>query len=311
MSAFVDRTKIHQGPGSLWLACAIPATGSRLLVDAGGNPTASGLGAPSAPGLLAVVGGIQPAATYYVIVTYLNVFGESLPSPEASFAVPASNFLGVQSPTSVSGATSYNVYAGVASGGERLQNPSPILLGQSWTAPATGILSNGPQPPASNNSGPVFAGAISGATTFVWTPKVQPLGADQVPAPIDVRMTAEEQTIETEIMETDYAKLRAYMTSGIYSAGSDPGLPAGFQSYEEISFGGLMTVPRLSVAVISPRIDAPGKFVVSQLYNAYQAQALSIPFSREKPTTVKVKFSGLADPSRPPGDQVGKIYRQP
>ncbi|MGH9468781.1 MAG: hypothetical protein ACRD1N_00390, partial [Terriglobia bacterium] len=93
--------------------------------------------------------------------------------------------------------------------------------------------------------------------------------------------------------------------------GSDPGLPSGLQAYEEISFGGLMAVPRTSVAVISPRADAPGKFVVSQLYSSYQAQALSMPFSREKPTTVKVKFSGLADPSRPAGDQVGKIYRQP
>lgn len=42
--ATVDATKIHQGPGSLWLSVAVPATGSRLIIDAGGTPTS---GAPS------------------------------------------------------------------------------------------------------------------------------------------------------------------------------------------------------------------------------------------------------------------------
>ncbi|MGH9358069.1 MAG: hypothetical protein ACRD1O_02710, partial [Terriglobia bacterium] len=147
--------------------------------------------------------------------------------------------------------------------------------------------------------------------TVVWTPKIEALGADQITAPIDARLTAEEQSIEAEVMETDYAKFKAYVANGLFATGADSGLPAGCQNYEEISFGGLMQVPRMSVAIVSPRIEAPQKFVVSQLYFAYQAQALSMPFSREKPTTVKVKFTGLADPTRPVGDQVGKVYRQP
>jgi hypothetical protein len=53
-----------------------------------------------------------------------------------------------------------------------------------------------------------------------------------------------------------------------------------------------------------------GKFVVSQLYSAYQAEAVQLPFQRGKETTYKVKFEGLADPSRAAGDQVGKLYRQ-
>ncbi|MGH9468815.1 MAG: hypothetical protein ACRD1N_00565, partial [Terriglobia bacterium] len=221
MPAFVDRTKIHQGPGSLWLGCAVPATGSRLLIDAGGNPVAAGLTAPSAPSLSAVSGGTQPALTCFVMITYINVLGETVTSPEASLAVAANDLLVIQSPAASGSAAGYNVYIGTASGGERLQNSSPVPIGQNWTE--AGITANGAPPPATNTAGPLFAGAVSGATTIVWTPKIEALSADQVPAPIDARMTGEEQTIEAEIMETDYAKFRAYMTNGVFSTGSDPG----------------------------------------------------------------------------------------
>jgi len=311
MAATVDQSKIHQGPGSLWLGCAVPATGSRLLIDSNGNPIAPGLNPPAAAGLSSIVGGSLGTATSYVALTYVNLFGETLPSAESSLAVAAGSLLVVASPPAAGNATAYNVYAGSAPGAEKLQNASPIPLSQNWIEPSTGLVATGSAPPAMSGAGPVFAGAVSGATTMAWTPKLETLSADQVTAPIDARMTAEEQSIEAEIMETDYSRFRAYLTNCIYAAGTDTSLSPGLQRYEELSFGGLMPVPKLSVAVVSPRVNAPGKYVVSQLYCAYQAQALSMPFSREKATTVKVKFNGLADPSRPVGDQVGKVYRQP
>jgi len=309
--ANVDQTKIHQGPGSLWLGCATPPNGSRLLIDGAGNPVSPGLPSPSAPSLSSTPGGSLAEATYYVVVTYVNALGETGPSVESNLAVASGNLLVVASPAAMGSAMAYNVYVGTATGGEKLQNVSPVPLGQNWVQLSTGLSDSGCTPPTINTAGPIFAGAVSGATTIIWTPKIETLSADQVTGPIDARLTAEEQSIEAEIMETDYARLRAYMTNALFASGSDPALPAGAQNYEELSFGGLMQVPKLSVAIVSPRVDAPGKFVVSQLYRAYQAQALTMPFSREKPTTLKVKFNGLADPSRPPGDQVGKIYRQP
>ncbi len=62
--------------------------------------------------------------------------------------------------------------------------------------------------------------------------------------------------------------------------------------------------------MISPRRDATSKYVVSQLYQAYQAEAIQLPFQRGKETTYKVKFQALADATRASGDQVGNIYRQ-
>jgi hypothetical protein len=195
----VDATKIHQGPGKLWLNVSVPASGSRLLINAAGEPTAGS---------------------------------------------------------------------------------------------------------------PIFAGATEGAATVLLAPKLETISADQVAAPIDVVMTAEGASIEVTLKESDLAKLKNFIVNGAYTTGTDTGLPAGAQAYEEISFGGTLAIPKSSVAVISPRRDAASKFVVSQLYQAYQAEAVQLPFQRGKETTYKVKFEALADPSRPAGDQVGKIYRQ-
>ena len=195
----VDATKIHQGPGKLWLNVSVPASGSRLLINAAGDPTAGT---------------------------------------------------------------------------------------------------------------PVFAGATEGAATVLLSPKLEAITADQVAAPIDVVMTGEGASIEITLKESDLAKLKNFIVNGAFTTGTDTGLPAGVQSYEEISFGGTLAIPKTSVAVISPRRDSASKFVVSQLYQAYQAEAIQLPFQRGKETTYKVKFEGLADPSRAAGDQVGKIYRQ-
>lgn len=199
MASNVDATKIHQGPGKLWLSVNVPASGSRLLIDAAGEPT-------------------------------------------------------------------------------------------------TGM--------------PVFAGATEGAATVVLAPKLEQISADEVAGPIDVVMTGEAASIEVTLKESDLAKLKHFIVHGSFSSGTDTGLPPGVQEYEEISFGGVMAIPKTSVAVISPRRDAANKYVVSQLYQAFQAEAIQLPFQRGKETTYKVKFEGLADPSRAAGDQVGKIYRQ-
>jgi phage-related tail fiber protein len=197
--ANVDATKIHQGPGKLWLNVTVPTNGSRLVIDASGEPTAGT---------------------------------------------------------------------------------------------------------------PLFAGATEGAATFVLAPKLEQITADQVAGAIDVVMTGEAESIEVTLKESDLAKLKNFVVHGAYTTGTDTNLPAGSQDYEEISFGGVLAIPKTSVAVISPRRDATGKFVVSQLYQAYQAEAIQLPFQRGKETTYKVKFEGLADPSRAAGDQVGKVYRQ-
>ena len=155
-----------------------------------------------------------------------------------------------------------------------------------------------------------YGGAIEGATTFGMAPKNEPIMADQVAGPIDCVLVSAELTIEVEMQETDMQHMANWFSGGIYGAGTDSGLPTGDQTYQEISFGGLLVIPKLSVAVISPRRNNANKYVVSQIYKGFQMEQVGFPVTREKKSMVKMKFTGLFDPTRPQGDQAGKIYWQ-
>lgn len=155
-----------------------------------------------------------------------------------------------------------------------------------------------------------YGGAVEAAVTMMLGAKTEPITADQIVGPVDSVITGGEASIEVDMKETDIAKMAQYFAGGIYNAGVDAGLPAGVQAFQELAHGGLTAVPKLSMAVVSPRRNYGGKFVVAQLYMCYQAQAISFPVSKEKTSTIKMKFSGLFIPTRPQGDQVGKIYWQ-
>jgi hypothetical protein len=157
---------------------------------------------------------------------------------------------------------------------------------------------------------PIYGGATSAGVTFSPAAKIEMLEADQISAPVDGVMTGETNEMDVTMMESDLAKLRYFVQHGTFATGTDAGLPSGDQLYEEIAFGGIIPIPQYSVANISPRRDAVGKFVVSQLYNAVQMEAIKLPYTRKKPTEYGVKFQGLAITTRPVGDQTGKIYRQ-
>jgi len=88
-------------------------------------------------------GGSYPATTYYVQTTWVTTSGESIASTEQTQAVAASHLLTV-APTSAapSGVIGFNVYVGLWSGGEILQNASPVPAANTWTMPATGLVSN-------------------------------------------------------------------------------------------------------------------------------------------------------------------------
>jgi hypothetical protein len=123
-------------------------------------------------------------------------------------------------------------------------------------------------------------------------------------------MTGEVDSIAVTLKESDCGKLQLLVPHGTYSTGTDSALPAGAQAYEEIAFGGLKPVPKYSVLLISKRKDQTAKFVISQIYRAYQKETVKLPFQRGKETTYKVTFQAIADQNRAVGDRGGKVYRQ-
>jgi hypothetical protein len=192
-----------------------------------------------------------------------------------------------------------------------------LVAGISGASPPSWLTAPGPPVTDGNAAwlfvgpyGAYFAGATEGATTTALTPKYQEIGADQVASPIDVVMTADAYEIDVTIKQSNLANLINFFPPGTFSTGTDTSQPSGAQAYEQITFGGIIPVAKIGVATISPRRDATGKFVVSHLYQAYQAEAIKLPFQRGKETTFGVKFKGVADSTRPAGDQVGMVWRQ-
>jgi hypothetical protein len=156
----------------------------------------------------------------------------------------------------------------------------------------------------------LFAGASEGATSLDIGAKIEEPGADQVTLGIDAVMTGEADSMDVQLKESDCNKLQLLLPNATYASGTDTGLPAGSQAYEEIAFGGLVPVRKFGVLLISKRKDQSSKYVVSTLYRAYQKDAIKLPFGRGKETMYKVTFQAIADLNRPVGDQGGKIYRQ-
>jgi hypothetical protein len=159
---------------------------------------------------------------------------------------------------------------------------------------------------------PLAMGSSDGVATFHMEAKIEEVAIDQQTAPVAAIMTAESAYLEVTLKESALAKIAAGLAHAAYSSGTDTGLPAGAQNYEEITVGGLVTIPQAGVALISPRrgFNSPGKFMVACLYNAYAKDPFQIGFTRSKEATYKVRFEGLSMLNRAPGDQVAQFYRQ-
>lgn len=159
---------------------------------------------------------------------------------------------------------------------------------------------------------PLAMGSTDGAATFHLEAKIEEVVIDQQTAPVDAVMTAESAYLEVTLKESALNKIAASLAQASFTSGTDAGLPAGAQNYEEITVGGLVKIPQAAVALVSPRrgFSLPGKFMVACLYNAYARDPFQIGFTRSKEATYKVRFEGLAVLSRSPGDQVAQFYRQ-
>lgn len=158
---------------------------------------------------------------------------------------------------------------------------------------------------------PFFMGSSEAPCTFHVEAKIDPIEIDQETAPVDAVMTAESASIEMTLKESDLLKVNIALAHSQYSAGTDTGLPAGQQNYQQITFGGLVCIPKYTVALISPRRCTNNqKNFVGCLYSAYASDPYAVSITRTKETMYKLKFVGLAVPSRPLGDRVGQWYRQ-
>jgi hypothetical protein len=113
------------------------------------QPSVAGIAPPSQPPVLtASSGGALSATTYFVRVSYLSASGETAVSLESFLPVAASNLLNVASPPldPLGLATGWNVYISKTSSVETLQNSSPLVIGENWTLPTSGLITGAALP---------------------------------------------------------------------------------------------------------------------------------------------------------------------
>ena len=98
----------------------------------------------AAPPTLGSAPGLLPSAVYYARVSWVSSTGsEGTPSVASAFETPSGSLLTVaNSATPPAIVTGFNVYAGYSADSTRVQNSSPIPLGQTFTIAASGLVTN-------------------------------------------------------------------------------------------------------------------------------------------------------------------------
>lgn len=115
------------------------ATG--MLFQIGIGVVSNPLSAAQSPDIYILTGN-QPAATYFVQISWLNVMSEEgTPSAIVSLTAPDQNAIQVTPKGPPANATNWNVYAGTSIDSITMQNASPLDLAASWITPPAGLVS--------------------------------------------------------------------------------------------------------------------------------------------------------------------------
>ena len=100
-----------------------------------------------------------PATTYFVTATYTTQYGETMPGPTVSIAVPPNNVMTAAHPPSVTGATGYIIYIGTAAG-DLQQQEQFVGFTQNYQESADGIYLSGTFPPTQPTDGYFSLGTL-------------------------------------------------------------------------------------------------------------------------------------------------------
>ena len=166
---------------------------------------------------------------------------------------------------------------------------------------------------------PYSAGGTEGTAEVTIETKEQPILIDQSTMTLDVFMTGQDAMISVTLKESALRKVMYAMPGGLLSTGTDAGLPAGAQDFEDLAFGGLQPPGTIFPGVgwccglIAPRrgFSHPGKYLVVCLYNSYTKGPFKVAVGRDKQSIYKVDFIGMGQPGfRTLGNQLVQVYRQ-
>jgi hypothetical protein len=195
--------------------------------------------------------------------------------------------------------------------GDIFQNPTDVYIG--ITAPASSLT-----PTADANcltldaagepsSGTGFhIGHIDAPTSISITEKVNEILDDQHDGPVDVAFDQISAEIDFIMKETNLARLQQLINGGNLAAYN------AVSGAQVLQVGGQTSTAAGSTTLlmVSPRRDAPAKFLYALWYKVYLSNPIELTFIRSKESVYKVKAHCLMDSTRVAGDELGVIVKQ-
>lgn len=131
---------------------------------------------------------------------------------------------------------------------------------------------------------------------------IEAFEADELTTPWKQQLTGEEASIKGNFLQIEDWNLLGLITPG--------GTKTTGSGYESLTFGGLTTVTTKPVALIGTSSQNTAKFVVFQLYQAFNTAGIEFQLSRKDFTKVPYEFKAISDATRAQGDQAGAFWRQ-
>ena len=153
-------------------------------------------------------------------------------------------------------------------------------------------------------------GATQGATNVNINTTMENVMIDQETGPVDAIMTADMMSVTATLTQSQMSLINIVLPASTLSTGTNAGLPVNHRTYEMVTAGGLKPIPRACMAVVSPRRDLPGAYLVACLYQAYTDAKWTADITIKKETVYKVTFTGLTQIWRTNGDKMAQLYRQ-
>lgn len=191
-----------------------------------------------------------------------------------------------------------------------VENPNVVIRGPAKIFVNTGLPAAGARIAIDTDGAPTIAGSpvgvylgmTRGGSTFTAPFDVVREMADELTSPYRMHTNNEQATLEGEFLEfLDFNRVKYLISNGVFASGT---------GYAQITAGGLLTFQAMPVVVTARTIADPTKFLVIQIYSAFNSAPIKIPLTQKTDAAIPFKFEGLAVPGRPPGDQLYTTWYQ-
>jgi len=156
-------------------------------------------------------------------------------------------------------------------------------------------------PDATANPSAKHLGMTADGAKLIYTPNITEFESDEQTVPIIVQNVKEILAIQGNMIQTlDSTLLNNLIAGATRSTGA---------GYEQNTIGGKITVPTFTIAYIAPVYADTTKFMVYNIYNAYNKAGFNMDLSRKKMAAIPFDFQALSISSRATGDQAGNIWK--